>query len=188
LFRLWTKLGQFGDGGNRSICELWRHSCPIRERWFWAFLLLKHEEALKRIQEAIMENLLILAERAMSDVSPIIAPGLDILHGAAIALLLVFLWLRMTNKKDRGYLELSPAESARPGRFFERQRLPVQKQCPHCAMQLPLAAILCEGCDYNFLAERPGRGQRLLPPPEMLEAGKSVYELTNSQREDFVLS
>jgi hypothetical protein len=126
-----------------------------------------------------MENLLILTERAMRDVSPMIARSLDTLHFAAIALMLVFLWLRMTNKKERNSFAFAPIESARSVRFLERHRLPAQKKCPHCAMQLPLSAILCETCDYNFLAERPGRGQKLLPPPEEVPVPeKPVYDLT----------
>jgi hypothetical protein len=40
------------------------------------------------------------------------------------------------------------------------------KPCPNCAEELPLSAIICDACDYNFLAARPGRGQKLLPPSE----------------------
>jgi hypothetical protein len=131
-----------------------------------------------------MENFLNLAELAlMAGRNPMTVGGMDILPISALALTLVLLGLRMANKKSVTMAE--SFQSARSGGFFEKQRMPAQKKCPHCAMQLPLSAIICETCDYNFLAERPGRGQKLLAlPEEASEPERPIYDLTVADRED----
>jgi predicted nucleic acid binding AN1-type Zn finger protein len=50
--------------------------------------------------------------------------------------------------------------------MFERRQIVAIKKCPNCTEQLPLSAVLCDGCDYNFLSEMVGHGQKLLPSPE----------------------
>lgn len=40
------------------------------------------------------------------------------------------------------------------------------KTCPKCAVQLPLSTLVCESCDYNFLAGCVGTRHKLLPAPE----------------------
>ena len=50
----------------------------------------------------------------------------------------------------------------------KRASSPTVKPCPNCAEQLPITAIICGICDYNFLAERPGRGQKLLSSPQAM--------------------
>lgn len=39
------------------------------------------------------------------------------------------------------------------------------KKCPQCADQLPLSALVCDVCDYNFLASSILR-HKLLPAPD----------------------
>jgi len=95
----------------------------------------------------------------------------DILHLSAIAVIVVFLALRfLKKKKPRDSFESFQATShTSNARIFERQRVvPATKKCPGCEQQLPLAAIMCEGCDYNFLAARPDRLHSMLPAPEAL--------------------
>ena len=100
-----------------------------------------------------------------------IAKGSDILHFSATALILVLLTVRIVKRKRGGFFKSSRARSASSinraaDRFFENKRMPAVKPYPNCAEQLPLSALVCDACDYNFLAERPGRGQQLLPPPD----------------------
>jgi hypothetical protein len=123
------------------------------------------------MDEAVMENLSYLANLVLTYGSTLmIAEGLDILPITAVALILVLLAARIVKRK-RGVLKSVQAQDTfthkrAAGRLFKSQRSPVLKPCPNCAEQLPLSAIMCDTCDYNFLAERPGRGEKLLPPPQ----------------------
>lgn len=122
------------------------------------------------MEEAIVENLSNLANLVLTYGSALmIAEGLDILPITAVALILVLLAARIVKRK-RGVLKSFRARRTvtnkrSSGRLFESQRGPALKACPNCAEQLPLSTIICRTCDYNFLAARPGRGQKLLPHP-----------------------
>ena len=116
--------------------------------------------------EAIVENLSNLANLLLTDGRALmVAGGPEILPITAVALILLLLVTRIVKRKTfraRGTVTHKRAS----GRLFEKQRSPELKPCPNCTEQLPLSAIICHTCDYNFLAARPGRGQRLLPPPQ----------------------
>ena len=118
------------------------------------------------MDEAIVENLSNLASLLLTDGRALmIAGGPEILPIIAVALILVLLVTRIVKRKTfraRGTVTHKRAS----GRLFERQRSPELKPCPNCTEQLPLSAIICNTCDYNFLAARPGRGQNLLLPPQ----------------------
>jgi hypothetical protein len=118
------------------------------------------------MDEAIVENLSNLANLLLTDGSPLmIAGGSEILPVTAVALIIVLLVARIVKRKifrARG----TGTHKRTFGRLFERQRSPDLKPCPNCAEQVPLSALICNACDYNFLAARPGRGQNLLPPPQ----------------------
>ncbi len=118
------------------------------------------------MDEAIVENLSNLANLLLTDGSPLmIAGGLEILPVTAVALIIILLVARIVKRKTfraRG----TGTHKRASGRLFERQRSPELKPCPNCAEQVPLSALICNACDYNFLAARPGRGQNLLPPPQ----------------------
>lgn len=122
--------------------------------------------------EVIMGDFSTIANLVLTDGRTLmIAGGLDILDFSAIALILVFLTARIVKRKHGGSFESFQARSTSTNncasdRFFERNRMPALKTCPNCAEQLPLSALVCDACDYNFLAARPGRGQKLLPPPQ----------------------
>jgi hypothetical protein len=133
-----------------------------------------------------MEDFLTLAKLVLMDSSSAMtAESIDILPIAAIALILVFFRLRIVNQNPARLAKSVRAESTCSGRFLQRQRIPALKNCPNCAEELPLSAIICETCDYNFLAERPGRSQNLLPPPqEVAQPERPVYELTVLHREE----
>jgi hypothetical protein len=124
------------------------------------------------MDEAIVENISYLANLVLTYASAlVIAEGLDIFPITA-ALVFIFLAVRIVKQK-RAVLKFFRARGSvnnkrASGRLFNSQRGPALKPCPNCAAQLPLSAILCDTCDYNFLAERPGRGQKLLPSPQPL--------------------
>jgi hypothetical protein len=133
-------------------------------------VLLYIGQVVKPVDEVILENLTNLANLVLSYGSMLLmAEGVDIPFITALALIFVLLAARIVKRK-RGILKFIRARGGVTNkgasrRLFEGQRSPL-KQCPNCAEQLPLSAIICETCDYNFLAERPGRGQRLLSPPQ----------------------
>jgi len=99
-----------------------------------------------------------------------IGGGPDVLYFSAIALILVLLAARIVKRKRGGFSQSflagnTPTNGRATDLFFERKPTARLKPCPNCAEQLSTSALICDACDYNFLAERPGRGQQLLPPP-----------------------
>jgi hypothetical protein len=121
--------------------------------------------------KAFVDNLFALAKFASTEGSAfMIAGGLDILPICAIATLLVLFEAKIAKCKNGGYFKSFRVRSAFGNsrafdRFFER-RSPARKPCPNCGERVPLSTILCAECAHNFLADRPGRGQRLLPSVE----------------------
>jgi hypothetical protein len=123
------------------------------------------------MDEAIVENLSNLANLVLTDGRALMrAGGLEILPITAVALIIVLLVTRIVKRKTLRARGTGTHKRA-SGRLFERQRSPALKPCPNCAEQLPLSAIICHTCDYNFLAERPGRGQKMLPSPQSMIHG-----------------
>ena len=118
-----------------------------------------------------MEKFLNLVKPVMTDGSALMITGdSNILQFSAIALILVFLMARMAKKKYGSSFRSSMPESAITNNFvadrlFASQRIAAQKNCPNCAEQLPLSALLCEGCDYNFLSRMVGSKHKMLPSP-----------------------
>jgi hypothetical protein len=132
--------------------------------------LLYIGQVVKQMDEAILENFSILANLILTHGSALlIVDGLDMLSLTALVLILVLLTRIVKRKRGvRTSLGTGGAGTHKRAsvRLFENRRSPVLKQCPNCAEQLSLSAIVCDKCDYNFLAERPGRGQRLLSAPQ----------------------
>jgi hypothetical protein len=115
---------------------------------------------MKTMEEALLENLSNLINVTLTyGQTLMIASGLDLFSFAAGALILVLLAVRIVKRKRSVRKSFGVRNSATSGRS------PTLKSCPNCAERLALSAIICEACDYNFLAERPGRGQKLLPSP-----------------------
>jgi hypothetical protein len=118
------------------------------------------------MDETIVESFSYLANLLLTGGSALmITEGLEILPITVVALILVLLVARLLKRKTfraRGPVTNKRASS----RLFNKQRSPELKPCPNCNEQLPLSAIICDICDYNFLAARPGRGQNLLSPPQ----------------------
>jgi hypothetical protein len=126
---------------------------------------------MNAIGETIVGNLPALTNVLLTYAGNLIVESLDVLYLGA-ALTLALLAARILRRKRSVPKSFQAHESFTPkrvaGRLFKSQRSPVLKQCPSCAQQLPLSALMCDTCDYNFLAERPGRRQVLLPPPKGL--------------------
>ena len=121
--------------------------------------------------EAITGNFSTLAKLIVTDGSTLMIAGdLNILHFSAIALILVFLTVRIAKKKHGSFFKSftarsDPMDNSTAARFFERHPISALKKCPNCAEQLPLSALICDACDYNFLSGMVGHGQKLLPSP-----------------------
>jgi len=124
------------------------------------------------MDEAMVENLSNLANHVLTYGGALVmAEGLDPLFSMTLVALIFLLLAAQSVKRKRGVLKSSRGRGSVTnkrvsGRLFNRQRSPALKPCPNCAKQLPVTAIICGICDYNFLAERPGRGQKLLPSPQ----------------------
>jgi hypothetical protein len=122
--------------------------------------------------KAMVGNFPTLTNVVLTYASNLMAESVDVLSISAVALTLAILAAKTLRRKRSVPKFFQAHESFPPrrvkGRLFKRQRSPVLKQCPSCAQQLPLSALMCDTCDYNFLAERPGRQQVLLPPPKAL--------------------
>lgn len=134
--------------------------------------LALHPHVMKAMAETIVGNFPTLTNVVLTYASNLIAESLDVLSVSAVALTLAILAAK-TLRRKRSFPKSGQAHDSFTGkrvtgRLFKSQRSPVLKQCPSCTKQLPLSAILCDICDYNFLAERPGRRQVLLQPPKAL--------------------
>ncbi|HEX5022912.1 MAG TPA: hypothetical protein VFX54_19755 [Candidatus Binatia bacterium] len=122
------------------------------------------------MSETIAGNFSTLMNIVLTYAATLIAESLDVLSLSA-ALTLAFLAAKMFRKKrsvSKSFQAHDSFTRKGVGSLFKSQRTPVLKRCPSCAQQLPLSVIMCDTCDYNFLAERPGRRQVLLQPPKPL--------------------
>ena len=124
------------------------------------------------MHEAILRNLSSIATLVGTNGSmAMIAEDSNILHFAAIALLLVFLAIRRAQRNGDSFFSSFFAgrmftRDHTTDRMFERHHILELKKCPNCAEQLPLSMLICEACDYNFLSGMVGYGDKLLPSPE----------------------
>ena len=124
------------------------------------------------MHEAILRNLSSLATLVGMDGSTAMTvEELNILHFAALALILVFLAIRRAKGKDGSFFNsflagLGFKNDHATDHMFEKGHIQAMKKCPNCSEQLPLSALICEPCDYNFLSGMVGRGHKLLPSPK----------------------
>ena len=79
-----------------------------------------------------------------------LAENSDILHYILLVLIFALLTVRMTRKEG--------------GQKKDFAILAFNK-CPQCTVQLPLSALVCDDCDYNFLSSSILR-HKLLPASE----------------------
>src|SRR5262249_13930864 len=124
------------------------------------------------VDEPMIENLSNLANLVWTyGTRLLMAEGLDTFLIVAVSLMLVLFTAKTVRRKRsvRTFRVRRTATKKRAsGRLSKRQRRAVLKPCPSCAEKLPVSAIICDACGYNFLAERPGRGQALLPSPHSM--------------------
>jgi len=134
-------------------------------------LLLYIGQAVMPVDEPMIENLSNLANLVWTyGTRLLMAEGLDTFLIVALSLMLVLFTAKTVRRKlsvRKSFRVRRTATKKRAsGRLSKRQRMAVLKPCPSCAEKLPISAIICDACGYNFLAERPGRGQALLPSPQ----------------------
>jgi hypothetical protein len=94
--------------------------------------------------------------------------GTDAVYFCAVALTSLILAARIAARNGGLLKRLS-------GRLFFRKygaerhqiALSALKACPKCADQLPLSALVCDGCEYNFLSGTVGSRHKLLPGPNV---------------------
>jgi hypothetical protein len=87
-----------------------------------------------------------------------------------IAAILIYLAARIVKNNSRRRFESALAaksftDHSVTERFFPAQRIPTEKDCPNCSEPLPLSALICEACDYNFLSRSVGGKHKLLAAP-----------------------
>lgn len=123
--------------------------------------------------EAISQILSLLTLVVTNGSTRIIDGDSDILHFLAIALILAFLTARIASKKDGSFFKWFVAGAflgiiALPVAIaIKRQHfLSVLKKCPKCAEQLPVSALVCDACEYNFISRIVGHGHKLLASPK----------------------
>ena len=100
-----------------------------------------------------------------------IAAGLNLFLYFAIASILVFLAAVIAKRRYGVSLKslisgIRLKTSSATDRIFEKRRIPTLKKCGNCSEQLPLSALMCDACGYNFLSGMVGRGHKMLPAPE----------------------
>lgn len=91
------------------------------------------------------------------------------------------LWVRLiitrVAGKKAGFLKsfLEAVPSGMAFKLFKKQPLSrTYKNCPNCDGQVPLAALFCDACDYNFVASMVGHRHKLLNPPTISEAADQI--------------
>jgi uncharacterized membrane protein len=119
-----------------------------------------------------ISQILSLVTLAVTNGSTLIDGDAEILHFLAIALLLAFLTARIASRKDGSFFTWFVAGAflgiiALPVAIFKRQHvLSALKKCPKCAEQLPVSALVCDACEYNFISRIVGHGHKLLASPK----------------------
>ena len=99
------------------------------------------------------------------------AENIDIINFFMPAIILMFLIAMAGDKKPGGVFKAlvmggAFSNDCTVDRMFEKQHITSSKKCPNCEEHLPLSALICEACDYNFLSGMVGYGNRLLAAPE----------------------
>ena len=90
----------------------------------------------------------------------------DLFAIATIAVLVPSIAIRIARHKADSRVHEFAGRALNPFRKHNTPALSALKKCPACAEQLPLSALICEGCDYNFLAGSVRYRHKMLPPPE----------------------
>jgi hypothetical protein len=92
----------------------------------------------------------------------------DNVYYHAVAFVTVILGARIANRKTGGLFiwcsRKLPFRNTKAA--SQRAALAALKACPTCTEQLPLSALVCERCEYNFLSGAAGHRHKLLPAPD----------------------
>lgn len=65
--------------------------------------------------------------------------------------------------------------------FAAKPAILAQKNCPHCAEAMPISALFCDACDYNFLSGSLVTRQKSLPAPANIKRTASKPHLVSSR-------
>ena len=105
--------------------------------------------------------------------------NLDIVLYAAILPTLAVLIMRIARNKPDRFLGASlPGVLQRGYGKKDHFAGPALKKCPKCSEDLQLSALVCDTCDYNFLAGSVAHRHKMLPAPsEPLANGVSGQTL-----------
>jgi hypothetical protein len=119
------------------------------------------------ISKSFLSFVALMVEREATGIS---VDGLSIFRLLAMALALAFLTAGIARNKGGSSLKWFFAGAlvgviALPMAIFKRKKItyPGQKQCPNCAQKLPIQAILCDACDFNFLSMAVGNRYKPIP-------------------------
>jgi hypothetical protein len=126
----------------------------------------------KPVFEAILKDfssfVMLVVERGTTGT----VDGLTIIYLSIMGLTLAFLTGAIANHKGGSFFKWFVAGAllgiiALPIAIFKRKQVfrPELKQCPKCAEQIPIHALVCDGCDYNFLSMMVGYRHTPVPPP-----------------------
>jgi hypothetical protein len=66
-------------------------------------------------------------------------------------------------------------------RWLAPKPILAQKNCPHCAVPMPISALFCDACDYNYLSGSLGTRQKSLPAPASMKRKVSKPHLVSSR-------
>jgi hypothetical protein len=98
--------------------------------------------------------------------------GLSIFGLLIMILTLAFLTAGIAHSKGGSFFKWFLAGAflgiiALPIAIFKRKQTapPALKHCPKCAKQLPIQALVCDACDYNFLSMMVGCQTKPASPP-----------------------
>ena len=92
--------------------------------------------------------------------------NLDIVLYAAIVPILAMLIVRIARENAGSALRASLSEALKKGCGKKDHFAgPALKKCPKCNEQLQLSALVCDACDYNFLAGSVTHRHKMLPAP-----------------------
>ena len=93
---------------------------------------------------------------------------------AGIALIVALLVGRMSSRRASSFFKprMSKVRKAIPTHLFKKKQaaLSATKKCPNCTDSLPISALVCEACEYNFLSGTVGFRSKMLPPPDATPA------------------
>ena len=103
-----------------------------------------------------------------------------------LALILIFVAAWTAKKPIGAFFKSCTTSSAfthdlLAARWLAPKPILAQKNCPHCAEPMPISALLCDACDYNFLSGSLGTRQKSLPAPSSMKGKVSKPHLASSR-------